>query len=268
MKSVFIAFTFILGCAAAHAEVRIVDLEGPSFIDRVNGGADSIILVGDTIRWNWIDGDHTTTSNTGLWDAVINMANPTFDFQFTSAGSFPYRCVLHDIFGMRGTVTVKNPIDVAPTRVDVTRGTFQSGSLSDLFFSDNNYLIVQQLLQFSPALPNVEIEVTCGPVPANVISLRAGFEAACTGVPSNRVIQRVQLWDVSGGRWVTVDERTPSTSDTYYEIVAPGTTGQQQVFIDPITRDVRVRIGYLDRGTLSPGWATRFDQVFVRVATL
>ena len=63
------------------------------------------VAVGDTIRWVWQDGDHTTTCNgtTGTsrpagadpWDAPIDGANTTFEYVVTVAGDYDYKCIPH-----------------------------------------------------------------------------------------------------------------------------------------------------------------------------
>jgi plastocyanin len=62
--------------------------------------------VGSTVVWTNTDNKaHTTTSNTGLWSSGDVPANGTFSFQFTTAGTFAYRCTIHA--GMTGTVIVQ-----------------------------------------------------------------------------------------------------------------------------------------------------------------
>jgi plastocyanin len=62
--------------------------------------------VGSTVTWTNADNEvHTTTSNTGLWNSNNVAANGTFSFQFTTAGTFAYRCTLHA--NMTGTVIVQ-----------------------------------------------------------------------------------------------------------------------------------------------------------------
>ena len=63
------------------------------------------IGVGDSVTWNWVGSPHTTTSDTGLWDSGVFGTGHTFSQQFTSAGSFPFHCVVHPF--MTGTVVVQ-----------------------------------------------------------------------------------------------------------------------------------------------------------------
>ena len=82
------------------------------------------VAVGDTIEWQWIEGDHTTTSDStsgqNVWDAPITQANPTFRFVITAPGVHNYHCTPHLSLGMVGTITatqvnsvsyLDNPLD-------------------------------------------------------------------------------------------------------------------------------------------------------------
>jgi len=74
------------------------------------------IVVGDTIRWVALTGDHSVTSGTGSSDANVGNLfdqnlpqGATFTHVFNSVGVFDYFCRPHESFGMTGTVTVANP---------------------------------------------------------------------------------------------------------------------------------------------------------------
>ncbi|MDX1701747.1 MAG: T9SS type A sorting domain-containing protein [Melioribacteraceae bacterium] len=82
------------------------------------------VSVGDTIEWRWVEGDHTTTSDStsgqNVWDAVIDQFNPTFRFVITAPGVHDYHCTPHISLGMVGTITatqvnsvsyLDNPLD-------------------------------------------------------------------------------------------------------------------------------------------------------------
>lgn len=76
------------------------------------------IPAGDTVQWNNEGGvQHTTTSNTNLWDSgtLDSQLNPeptlptSFSFVFPSTGKYPYFCNIH---GFLGIVVV--PINLTP----------------------------------------------------------------------------------------------------------------------------------------------------------
>jgi len=77
-----------------------VKVEEPNF-----NPAKVVIRRGDTVRWVNTDTiDHTTTSDTGLWDETLSPGE-SFTFKFRKAGVFGYHC---EIFpDMLGTIIVK-----------------------------------------------------------------------------------------------------------------------------------------------------------------
>jgi plastocyanin len=94
---------------------RIVNVGGAGtvFIDQVSGNSTSTINVGDTVRWVWVGGTHSSTSGPcppcsgdGIWNSGIKSSG-TFEHTFDTAGSFPYFCIPHDQ-SMTGQVVV-NP---------------------------------------------------------------------------------------------------------------------------------------------------------------
>jgi plastocyanin len=84
-----------LGTAAQR--VRMVD--GNRFRPRT-------VAVSRGTRVRWVNRDnvsHTTTSNTGIWDATLSPGE-RFARRFRRAGEFDYRCTLHT--GMVGRIIV------------------------------------------------------------------------------------------------------------------------------------------------------------------
>lgn len=75
-----------------------------------------VISVGDTVRWVWLQGNHTTTSVAGSmeqWNSPISSSSTTFSHTFTHTGTHWYYCIPHGsdngdgtASGMSGTVTV------------------------------------------------------------------------------------------------------------------------------------------------------------------
>jgi len=77
---------------------------------------------GDSVHWNWLSDNHTTTSGTGctpdgvFFDAPLNTFDREFTFPIPSdfVGQIPFFCQPHCFFGMTGV------INVAPFWEDVT----------------------------------------------------------------------------------------------------------------------------------------------------
>lgn len=63
------------------------------------------VTVGDTVKWNWVSGFHTTTCNgtsgttrpsgAAAWNADISSGSPTFSYVVTVPGSYHYVCLPH-----------------------------------------------------------------------------------------------------------------------------------------------------------------------------
>jgi plastocyanin len=74
------------------------------------------IGVGDTVQWTWREGTHTITNglssapedNPGtLFDAPLDSDNPSFSFEFTEPGTFPYFCRIQESLEMKGIIEVR-----------------------------------------------------------------------------------------------------------------------------------------------------------------
>jgi plastocyanin len=132
------------------------------------------ILVGDTVEWTNADTNgepHTVSFGTepqdpsaaapaggstydggagfvssGLYVGPPIPAPHSYSLKFTTAGTFPYICVLHDIVGMKGTITVlptptvaitppptaTEPVGSPPGRGDVTLGLLVLAAIAGL----------------------------------------------------------------------------------------------------------------------------------------
>ena len=67
------------------------------------------IKAGDTVQWHWAEDNHSTTSDTGIWDSGVQNTGFNFPHTFSLPGTFPYHCSIHGGvggLGMSGTVTV------------------------------------------------------------------------------------------------------------------------------------------------------------------
>jgi plastocyanin len=105
ITSIMIVIFFAVASSTSFAQsLHIVEVTDFDFIPMNVNAA-----VGDTIEWQWIEGNHTTTSDStmgqNVWDALIDQANPTFRFVITSPGVHDYHCTPHITLGMVGTIT-------------------------------------------------------------------------------------------------------------------------------------------------------------------
>ena len=91
------------------------------------------VSVGDTVRWVWSSGSHTTTSGVipggaANWDELITSSNTSFEYPVTVAGTYNYVCTPHVAMGMVATFTAVAfvpTLTVSPSNRDVsaTAGT-------------------------------------------------------------------------------------------------------------------------------------------------
>lgn len=86
------------------------------------------VNVGDTIRWVWSAGTHTTTSTPGAipagaapWDELITSSSTSYEYKVTVAGSYAYVCTPH-VPGMVASFTAAGfspTLSVAPSNRNV-----------------------------------------------------------------------------------------------------------------------------------------------------
>lgn len=72
------------------------------------------INLGDTVRFTWVSGTHTTTSLTiptgaASWDHPINSSSTSFVYVPSKTGTYNYKCTFHFAMGMKGNFTVVCP---------------------------------------------------------------------------------------------------------------------------------------------------------------
>lgn len=79
----------------SNATIHVVTAQDFSF-----SPSNFSVAVGDTVRWTWVNGSHTTTSLTvptgaATWNAPLNSTNTMFDYIVTMPGSYNYECTPH-----------------------------------------------------------------------------------------------------------------------------------------------------------------------------
>jgi plastocyanin len=92
--------------AGGGDEVRVITLAGVSFTP-----SQLTIPVGTRVRWVAQDSGHTVTPNNaaqpGAWPSQSLDAGQSYEFTFTTAGTFDYHCVPHQAMGMTGRIVVQ-----------------------------------------------------------------------------------------------------------------------------------------------------------------
>jgi plastocyanin len=92
------------------------------------------INIGDTIRWVYVSGTHTTTSLTipagaAAWDHPINSSSTSFTYVPTKTGTYNYKCTFHFAMGMQGDFTVVCPNASAQISAATSTTFCQGGSV-------------------------------------------------------------------------------------------------------------------------------------------
>ncbi|HLN54189.1 MAG TPA: plastocyanin/azurin family copper-binding protein [Lentimicrobium sp.] len=75
------------------------------------------VKVGDTVRWVWTSGAHTTTSaeipaGAAAWDSPLTTNVQQFDYVVTVEGTYNYVCTPHIDLGMVGTITATTQLGI------------------------------------------------------------------------------------------------------------------------------------------------------------
>ncbi len=134
MKKIF-STLFICLCIFINANAKIFTVSVSNFQfspSTVNAN------VGDTIKWVWVNGFHTTTSRNipagaSSWDAPIQGAGQTFSYKLTVTGTYNYWCAIHTT-EMEATLKVGGSLAV----------TFNDFNISSTI--ENNVLLKWQTL--------------------------------------------------------------------------------------------------------------------------
>jgi plastocyanin len=101
----FILITLFIS-TFSFATTRTINVQNFSFSpDNLNAN------VGDTIKWVWVSGTHTTTSTTipltaATWDQPITSVNTSYSYVITTTGIYNYKCTPHESMGMVGVINV------------------------------------------------------------------------------------------------------------------------------------------------------------------
>lgn len=115
LKKFLVTFYLFLFTSSAFPVIRNVTVANFAFSPSTISAN-----VGDTIRWTWISGSHTTTCDGSAltsrppgaapWSASINSTSPLFMYRITVAGTYNYKCIPHGAGGMVGVINVASPV--------------------------------------------------------------------------------------------------------------------------------------------------------------
>ena len=141
-----ILFIALFHAASVRATIHLIETEDFEF-----NPSTLTVSVGDTIRWYYHAGYHTTTSTSipsgaAMWTAPIDPGNASYDYVVTMPGNYLYQCDFHYTMGMTGSFTA-----IGSTGIPETSQAFPVSVMSQL--------IKESLtIQFNTAPENWSIE--------------------------------------------------------------------------------------------------------------
>ena len=255
-RRLLVTAILVMGVGPLFAETRIVHVGDFYFQDQVSMNAHTRINVGDSVKWQWISGNHTTTEVGKLWNASINSLSQTYERVFNTPGVWEYFCVFHHEI-MRGTVRVDGvQTHVHPAAVEINPGRIVTGGLQEILSSDNLHLVARPGPVFTTSSHPITARVT-GVVPQmtgqNLLSFR--FEGHAS---SSSIVMRIRLYNHSTAEWVTFAQDFLPTADIEVEVIA----SDPENYVSPGTRETRAEVSYRAVGpVLTYPWEARIDHI-------
>jgi plastocyanin len=115
------------------------------------------VKLGDTIRWYWVSGTHTTTS-TGIpagaiaWDQPMSISDTAFEYVPAVVGLYDYKCTPHAAFGMIGSITVVSTSGIPDPVSKMSYIIYPNPVHSNLFIhTEKNTGLIKGIRIFDPA---------------------------------------------------------------------------------------------------------------------
>ncbi len=208
------------------------------------------VSVGDTIRWEWVSGTHTTTSTTipagaWTWDAPIDASNMVYEYKAILVGTYNYTCMHHPTMLASFTVTGFVPtLNVTPsnrnvtyvagtTTFNVTSNTSWTASTPDAWCTvtpsgtGNGTITANYMINPSVTQRVATITVTVSGLSAQMVTVtQAGAPASLAVTPSN---QNVTMPAGTTNFTVTSNTDWVAVSNSGWCTVTPSGTGNGTV---------------------------------------
>lgn len=124
MKKIISALTIcLLFVLKAYSFTQIVNVSNHVFTPKT-----FTINLGDTVKWVWVNGSHTTTSlgipaGAASWNKSINSSSTTFIYVPSKTGTYNYKCTPHQAMGMVGSFTVAASCPAVTVQVSASSAT-------------------------------------------------------------------------------------------------------------------------------------------------
>jgi plastocyanin len=113
------SYIFLFSTFTFAQTVHVVEVRNYMFVPESLS-----IAVNDTVEWQWIEGTHTTTSDSttgeNVWNSPIDASHQVFRLVITSSGNHDYHCIPHQSLGMVGTImaTAVTSVDDGTNQLD------------------------------------------------------------------------------------------------------------------------------------------------------
>jgi len=125
MKNIYfiISLASLIGIYSANATEYIVYAQGTTIPTDIYVPDTVYAEVGDTIKWIWIDGYHTTEflnipAEAAEWSSLLDNSTTSFSYVVTVAGTYDYTCHKFARHGMDGTLIVSEKTVTGIASVD------------------------------------------------------------------------------------------------------------------------------------------------------
>jgi plastocyanin len=112
MKRVFYPMALVMALLTIVPQINVFATKHVVTVQNFSFSPSSIsnVQLGDTIRWVWASGTHTTTSTTipagaAIWDNPITSSVTSYEYKVLVAGTFNYKCTPHASMGMVASFT-------------------------------------------------------------------------------------------------------------------------------------------------------------------
>lgn len=139
----------LLFCSALLIMLTIVSLNAGAAIHVVLVSSNQFnpntasVNVGDTVRFTWVNGSHTTTSvnipnGAATWDSPMTSSVSQFDYKVTVAGSYSYKCTPHALGGMVGTFTASTVTGIQDLTENILTSIFPNPFTNEIFIEQGN----------------------------------------------------------------------------------------------------------------------------------
>ena len=111
MKKLYTILALMFSFSQAHAALHIITVSDNQYTPATLNAE-----CGDTVKWVWESGNHTTWSTSvpagaSYWTESINSFDTTYSYQVNEAGTYEYYCYFHTM--MTGSIVVTCPNGIA-----------------------------------------------------------------------------------------------------------------------------------------------------------